>query len=409
LSAIHRSGRLCGRRRRGFVARAALVAVALGAAAPAAADVSGVVLVAGSGSPGTPIAGATVHVQAQPSPAVTTAADGSFTLPTDPGGPYVLAASVTYDRDAAVNYTIGGAIAFDGDSGLEIRMAVLPAADDPGYAPPNADLCGSCHIGQYDAWLGSNHRLAAMDGWVLDLFSGDGTPGGGAGYVFRDLHDPDDTGFCATCHAPMADVFDPGEVFLDEVVSSAALEGVACVGCHQIDSVNDNVNALHLLGNATYRFPDGGAMNPTFQYVWGPLDDVTFTGMSPSHAPFFDQSRLCASCHQYINPTTGAPGQNTFGQVLPERVNRRHCRRRSAPHGPSALKALDRKRRFGAAIRPHFRKRWQRFDGRRLPIRVAELQLARHVVPLAALERVVGLREPGVFRSHLARQCRLRV
>jgi hypothetical protein len=315
MSGIRRSGRLCGRRRKGFVSLAALVA-GLGAAVPAAADVSGVVLVAGSGSPGTPIAGATVHVQAQPSPAVTTAADGSFTLPTDPGGPYVLAASVTYDRDAAVNYTIGGAIAFDGDSGLEIRMAVLPAADDPGYAPPNADLCGSCHIGQYDAWLGSNHRLAAMDGWVLDLFSGDGTPGGGAGYVFRDLHDPDDTGFCATCHAPMADVFDPGEVFLDEVVSSAALEGVACVGCHQIDSVNDNVNALHLLGNATYRFPDGGAMNPTFQYVWGPLDDVTFTGMSPSHAPFFDQSRLCASCHQYTNPTTGAPGQNTFGEWL---------------------------------------------------------------------------------------------
>lgn len=319
MSAIRLPGRRSVRRPTAIAlpaALAALAAAALAIAAPAAADVSGVVLVAGSGSPGTPIAGVTVHVQAQPAPAVTTAADGSFTLPTDPGGPYVLAASVTYDRDAPVNYTIGGAFAFDGDSGVEIRMAVLPAADNPSYTPANADLCGSCHTAQFTAWRISNHQQAAVDTWVLDLFSGNGTAGGGAGYVFRDLHDPDDTGFCATCHAPMADVFDPGGVFLDEVADSAPLEGVNCVGCHQIDSVNDDANALHLLGNATYRFPDGGAMNPTFQYVWGPLDDVTFTGMSPSHAPYFNESRLCASCHQYTNPTTGAPGQNTFGEWL---------------------------------------------------------------------------------------------
>lgn len=298
----------------------AALLVALASAAgptPAAADVSGFVRVAGSGSPGLPIAGATVHLQADPGgPSTVSGPDGSFTLPTGPGGPLVVAASVTYDRGAPINYTTGGAFAFDGDTAVDVRLAVLPAADDPAYTPPESLECGGCHVGQHDDWLASNHRLAATDAWVLDLFSGTGTPGGGAGYVFRDLHDPGETGFCATCHAPLADVFDPGGVMLDEVTDPAALEGVSCLGCHQVDSVGPDADALHLLGNATYRFPDGGVFAPTFQFVWGPLDDVTFGGMSASHAPVFEDSRFCASCHQYVNPDTGAPGQNTYGEWL---------------------------------------------------------------------------------------------
>ena len=197
---------------------------------------------------------------------------------------------------------------------VEIRLPVLPVAENPVYDQqiPLAVECGVCHFDQWQDWTTSNHSFAGDDAWVLDLFSGTGTPGGGAGYVFRDLHDPDDTGFCATCHTPMADVFDPGGVFLDEVTVPGALQGVVCVACHQIDSVSDAVDSLHHLGGATYRFPQDGA--PTSQYVWGPLDDVTFSGMNASYAPFFADPLLCASCHQYVNPATGAPGQNTYGE-----------------------------------------------------------------------------------------------
>ena len=124
---------------------------------------------------------------------------------------------------------------------VEIRLPVLPVAENPVYDQqiPLAVECGVCHFDQWQDWTTSNHSFAGDDAWVLDLFSGTGTPGGGAGYVFRDLHDPDDTGFCATCHTPMADVFDPGGVFLDEVTVPGALQGVVCVACHQIDSVSD--------------------------------------------------------------------------------------------------------------------------------------------------------------------------
>jgi Cytochrome c554 and c-prime len=285
--------------------------------AVARADISGSVLVDGSGSPGTPVPGAAVHLQADPaSPVVFAAADGSFTLPVSPAGAVIVTAAVTYDRSAPVNFNTAGALAFDGQTGVEIRLPQLPAGADPAYVPAQAGECGSCHKDQFTDWGTSNHSFGAVDTWVLDLFSGTGTPGGGAGYVFRDLHDAGDTGFCATCHAPLADVFDPGGVLLDEVTGTAALQGVTCVACHQVDSVDENVDALHLLGNATYRFPDAGGTPPTERFVWGPLDDVSFDGMRASHAPVFESSRFCASCHQYVNPTTLAPGQNTYREWL---------------------------------------------------------------------------------------------
>jgi len=109
----------------------------------------------------------------------------------------------------------------------------------------------------------------------------------------------------------MADVFNPGHTMLDEVADTAALEGVNCVSCHQMDSVDEgNLDALHFLGKSTYRFPDG--TGSTANYVWGPLDDVTFSGMKVSHSTLHASSLVCAACHQYTNPDTGAPGQNTY-------------------------------------------------------------------------------------------------
>ncbi len=298
------------------LARCLLVAGLLASlllAIPAQADISGRVLVEGSGDPGTPIAGAIVRVEGDPDTSVISGADGSFVLPVSGAGPFNVSAALTYDRSAASNYIIRGTfVPTDDVTDVQIRLVELPTVEDPNYESniPSANFCGNCHTTQRDQWQTSNHSFAGQDTWVLDLFSGTGTPGGGNGYVFRDTHDADDTGFCATCHTPMADAFDPGNVFLDEVVVSGALEGVNCVACHQIDSSDGDVNALHHLGNSTYRFPDGPGA--TSQYAWGPLDDVPFTGMNASYAPFFRESRICASCHQYQNPFTGAPGQDTY-------------------------------------------------------------------------------------------------
>ena len=293
---------------------AGLLALTL-AAAPAGADISGTVLVEGSGDPGIPIAGARVHLQTDLTTVIVTGVDGTFTLPVAGAGPFVVTAGVEYDRDSATNFLTGGAeVATDDATGVEIRLMELPLADEPNYDVPTAKLCASCHPVQFSEWQQSNHSFASSDTWVRDLYSGDGTAGGGAGYVFRDTHDADDTGFCAVCHNTMEDVFDPGNVFFDEASTPAGIDGVTCVACHQMDSINEDVNALGHLGNATYRFPDGDL--PTSQFVWGPLDDVVFAGMRASYAPHFRDSLMCASCHQYQNPDTGAPGQSTYSEWL---------------------------------------------------------------------------------------------
>ena len=293
-----------------------LVAVVLLAGRPVAADISGFVTVAGSGSPGTPIAGAYVHFQADlVTPGDFSAADGSFTIVANPVGQVVVAAAIPYLRSASENFIIGGQYAVDGETGVDIRMAVLSASDNPAYVPADVSECGGCHFERYTQWSTSHHAYTAQNKWVLDLFSGTGTPGGGAGYVFVNTHDPGETGFCATCHAPMQDLRDPRPegVPLDEATELYGEQGVLCVACHQMDSIDaTQINALGHRGKATYRFPQPGQGETTAQFVWGPMDDVTFDLMRPSFSTLHGSSELCAACHQYHNPFTDAPGQNTY-------------------------------------------------------------------------------------------------
>ena len=278
----------------------------------AAGDISGSVLDADDllGIPG-----ARVHVQADPDgPVAITDAAGDFTLPVDPTGSVVLTAALPYDAGSSPNYPIEQRNAANGDTGVLFLLQKIPASDAPGYQPPTPENgCEVCHAEQVQQWQGSHHAGAAVNEWVLDLFSGTGTPGGDNGYVFTETHDPGETGFCATCHTPLADVFDPGNVMLDEVTQDGALAGVQCLACHQIDAVNNNVAALAHLGNSSYRFPDQA---PTQFFVWGPLDDVGFATMEALYAPYMKESRFCASCHEYDNPDTGAPGQTTYSEWL---------------------------------------------------------------------------------------------
>lgn len=286
-----------------------LATVFLFAPLPGLADITGIVV---DDDTGDPVADARVRIQTTTGDPFITGADGLFSLPDPDSGEVTVTAVPAHDSARPLNYIIGSATAETGDN-LEIRLTRLPTGDQSPYDPGTSIDCATCHFDQFSEWQGSRHAGAGVNPWVLDLFSGDGTPDGGNGYVFRDTHDPDDTGFCSTCHNPIADAQDPGNVFMDEVTLAAGLDGVNCLGCHQMSEVNDNVDALHHLGNTIYRFPDEGT---TSLWVWGPLDDVSFNVMRASYQPDFSEARFCASCHQYNNPDTGAPGQTTYTEWL---------------------------------------------------------------------------------------------
>lgn len=263
-----------------------------------------------------PIGGALVHLKGdQGASGVLTSPTGTFTLSVNPAGVVTVVASTIYNRAAARNYLIGGRAAVNGDSSVVIDLTPLPVNDDPNYTPAASTQCRSCHPTIYAQWSASHHANTAQNPWVRDLYDGQGTPGGNAGYVFKTSHEANETGFCATCHAPMADVRNPGNTFLDQVTEPGAREGVNCVTCHQLDSINvTHLNALHILGKATYRFPMGTLAAGA--YVWGPLSDVTFSGMGSSRSTLHKDPLLCASCHQYNRPENGVTGQHTYDEWL---------------------------------------------------------------------------------------------
>jgi len=259
-----------------------------------------------------PVADARVRLQTTTDEPFITAADGQFNLIDIPAGPVVVTAVPSYDSSRAINHITGSANASDGDV-VEIRLTPLPLNDASPYDPGNAEQCATCHFDQFSEWQQSRHSGAADNVWVRDLFSGDGTPGGNAGFVFTDTHDPGESGFCATCHGPIEDAQNPGNVLFNDFQTAAGQDGVTCLACHQMTEVNNNTSALHHLGNTEYRFPDQGE---TALWVWGPLDDISSSAMRSSHQPDFSDSRYCASCHQYNNPDTGAPGQTTYSDWL---------------------------------------------------------------------------------------------
>lgn len=270
---------------------------------------------------GAPVPDARVHAQALADAAVVvTNQQGRFALSVDPDAANVaVAAAVEYDPDAAAHYTTAVVTAAPGDD-ISIALSPIPALDNLEYQPVPAIACAGCHPDQYAQWQDSNHSRAAVNVRVRDLYSGDGTasPTSAEGWVYTALHDADDSGFCATCHAPNERPSDPGAVKFNEVATDPGLDGVTCTSCHQLHRITDDHRAIHLLGNAEFRFPLAFRANDdaTHEHVWGPLDDVGFERMRAAYAPVFSTSKLCASCHQYDNPDTGAPGQETYSEWL---------------------------------------------------------------------------------------------
>lgn len=287
---------------------------------PAASQVTGTV----SNAQAQPVAGAVVSLPERAELGrVTTNANGQFTLPSPGIGSHRITAALPFDLDAPRRYRIASTnvlVNAGGSGTANLTLEDVPASDNLTYLPIKAEPpggCGDCHGAKLDEWSASLHATAAVDPWVLDLFDGSGTPGTGAnGYVYTSTHAPGATGTCAVCHTPTANPRDAGNVLLNTVTSASALEGVTCTACHQLAAVDGPVNALHLLGGARVFFPGENGSPETHSYVWGPLPDSTAPAMQTMYAPWLATARFCASCHEYDNPSTGAPGQHTYTEWL---------------------------------------------------------------------------------------------
>ncbi len=181
------------------------------------------------------------------------------------------------------------------------RLSLTPLRQDdnddyawmnPAPDPARPLQCGNCHAEIYREWAGSAHAQTARNPKFLAIFAGTNGSAPPARKWNLLAEHPLGSGVCAACHAPTLSSPD-----LDYDVRQAggvAGQGVHCDYCHKIaEAPTDKLGTR--FGRDGYRLlrPHGAE-----QLFFGPLDDAVRPGESFAYAPFYRESRYCASCHE---------------------------------------------------------------------------------------------------------------
>jgi hypothetical protein len=258
-----------------------------------------------------PLAGVRVRLKGTKQTS-TTDARGRFTLK---GAGERLAASKP-------GYFIAGASV--GDGPIAIQLRTLPLTDNSKYAwvdphpsqeqPQN---CGNCHGEIFREWASSAHGRGRSNRRFLNLYEGtdwQGRPD--VGWNLLNEH-PAGATVCAACHAPTVPLDDAG--FDDfRKLNGVHATGIHCDYCHKIADVStDKLGLEH--GRFAHKL-----LRPTKgQLFFGPLDDVDRD--EDSHAPFYSESRYCASCHE--GTVFGVNVYTTYSEWLesPARKEGKQC------------------------------------------------------------------------------------
>ena len=122
---------------------------------------------------------------------------------------------------------------------------------------------------------------------------------------------PGTTGNCAACHAPGVAVDAPLTTDLNQI-RSIVTAGIQCDFCHKISGLYINPAT-----NQPYKNMPGVM---SIQFLRPPEGDQIFVGPFPdihdpdTYLPVFDESRFCASCHQFA--FWGTEIYNSYGEWL---------------------------------------------------------------------------------------------
>jgi hypothetical protein len=233
-----------------------------------------------------------VHLQGQAHPATTTDRHGRFRLPAISGKAPLITASKP-------GFALG-AISSD-TRPLHLTLNRLPATDNADYSwldprpdPLQANNCGNCHGEIYREWSGSAHAHAADNLRLRNLLAGTDWHERPSPTWNLQAEHPLGASVCASCHAPTFS--DPTLVYDLRKASGVASQGVHCDYCHKVvDAPTDKLGTrFGRDGLVLLRPPDQQ------QLFFGPLDDAFRVGESFGHAPLYQESRYCASCHEGV-------------------------------------------------------------------------------------------------------------
>jgi len=175
-----------------------------------------------------------------------------------------------------------------------------PTAD---VAPPNylskeemmdPETCKDCHPGHYEEWAGSMHAYASLDPVFLAMNErGQRETNGELGK------------FCVQCHAPMAVALGLTTDGLNLPELPKYVQGVTCIFCHTVASVEGAHNAELTLSNDL-------VMRGSY------IDPVPNEAHASGYSALLDRKRLesadlCGSCHDIKTPK-GVHLERTFAE-----------------------------------------------------------------------------------------------
>jgi Cytochrome c7 and related cytochrome c len=190
---------------------------------------------------------------------------------------------------------------------------------DPAPGSRQSFNCANCHQQIYDEWSQSAHGNSAKNRKFLQLFGGsDGAaPAAPTWNLLKEY--PLGSGVCAACHAPT--LASPDLDYDIRKAEGVSAHGVHCDYCHKIaDAPTDKLGTRFGRDGYPLARPRHGE-----QLFFGPLDDAVRSGESFVFAPFYKESRYCASCHEGI--IFGVHVYGTYSEWLasPARQEGKQC------------------------------------------------------------------------------------
>jgi len=122
---------------------------------------------------------------------------------------------------------------------------------------------------------------------------------------------------CTRCHAPMASVEAEAdgvelELFRDGVLDAthpdydAAMDGVSCTLCHQIEDDGQLGTEAGASGGFSINLAERLAYGPKVQPTINPMRNET--GFTPMHGPHMSGSEVCGTCHDLKTPFVDVDG-----------------------------------------------------------------------------------------------------
>jgi hypothetical protein len=234
---------------------------------------------------------------------------------TDAHGRFRLRASFRSPRLIAhkPGYHITSILASERPMTLRLEPVSTRDNDEYGWIDPHPDRlqvnnCANCHTEIFREWKSSVHAHSATNPRFLHLFAGtDGRSPEHQTWNARAEH-PDGAGVCAKCHAPT--LSSPTLEYDVREAAGVTRSGIHCDYCHKVaDAPADKLgtrfgrDGLFLLRPASKE-----------QLFFGPLDDAVRKGESFVHAPYFKESRYCASCHE--GTVFGVHAYGTYSEWL---------------------------------------------------------------------------------------------